>query len=109
MIEALRSGELSINRASALIKDPAKQLEAFRLHKSRRAINRVVSVLQANHLRGMPAAQELNLSHVATALLGMAESSRSNILVEQLSHPDHFVVISSALLKTLQRQGVLTP
>jgi hypothetical protein len=39
------SGELSINKASALVKDPAKQLEAFRLHKSGKAINRVIRVL----------------------------------------------------------------
>ena len=109
LLEALRSGELSINKASTLTRNPAKQLEAFRLHKSRRAINRVVSVLQANHLRGVSAAQELNLFQVATALLRMAESNRSLVLIEQLSHPDHFVVISSALLRTLQRQGVLTP
>ena len=109
LIEALRSGELSINKASALIKDPAKQLEAFRLHKSGKGINRVIRVLQSNHLRGVPDVGELNLLRLAKALLDMAESSRSLVLVEQLSHRDHFVVVSSALLKTLQRQGVLTP
>lgn len=107
LLEALRSGELSINRASAFISDPVKQLEAFRLYRSRSAINRVISVLHSNHISGKPPEELLDLSRIATALLKMRESSLSGVLIDQVTHPDHFVIVSSSLLKALERQGEL--
>ena len=54
LLEALRAGEISIHRASILLRKPEQQLEQLMLYRNLRGITRTVNTLLQAHCRPAP-------------------------------------------------------
>lgn len=106
--EALRSGEVSIHRASAWLRIPKQQLDQLRLHQNLRGITRTIGSLQRPH-RLPPGDSLLDLQRIGCALAAMAPDQREAVLVAEVKVPGKVLLLSPALLQTLTRQGELQP
>lgn len=106
VLEALRSGEISINRASGWLKVPEKQLDQLRLYQNLRGIARTIGSLQRRH-RSVSGGGPLDLGRIASALASVPPEQRENVLVAQVRISGNVLLLSPALLQTLTRQGEL--
>ncbi len=108
VLEALRSGEVSIHRASLWLRTPEKQLDQFRLYQNRRGITRTIGSLQRRH-RFPPGDGPLDLRRIAGALAAVSPEQRENVFVAEVKIPGNVLLLSPALRQTLTRQGELRP
>ena len=106
--EALRSGEVSIHRASAWLRIPKQQLDQLRLHQNLRGITRTINSLQRRH-RLPPGDSLLDLQSIARALAAMAPDQSEAVLVAEVKVPGKVLLLSPALRQALTRQGALQP
>jgi hypothetical protein len=106
--EALRSGEVSIHRASAWLRTPKQQLDQLRLHQNLRGVTRMIGSLQRPH-RLPPSDSLLDVQRIAHALAAMSPDQRETVLVAEVKVPGKVLLLSPALLQTLTRQGELQP
>jgi hypothetical protein len=106
--QALRTGEVSIHRASLWLRDPPKQLDQLRLHQSKRGLShKIDSLLQAH--RRVAQSQDLDLQCVLISLSALAPERKSSILVSELEISGEVILISSELRRHLTTQRELQP
>jgi hypothetical protein len=106
--EALRSGEVSIHRASAWLRIPKQQLDQLRLHQNLRGITRTIDALQRSHR--LPSGDSLlDLQRIACALAAMGPDQRETVLIAEAKVPGKVLLLSPELFQTLTRQGELQP
>lgn len=108
LTEALREGEVSINRASEWIECGRKPEDSLRLHRSRRGIRRGIRDLIARHRSSpIPPSERLDVERIAKAIVAMSPDKRKGVAIGELPGPGWTLVVSSALLRALEKQGEL--
>lgn len=105
LLEALREGEVSIHRASQWIECGGKPEDSLRLHRSRRGIRRDIRQLIARHQNSPASTSErLDLERIAKAIVGMTPDKRKNVAICEVPDSGWALVVSSALLRALEKQ-----
>jgi hypothetical protein len=106
LLAALREGEVSIHRASQWIERGGKPEDSLRLYRSRRGIRRDVRQLIARHRSSPnPPDERLDLERIAKAIVDMTPDKRMGVAIGELEHPGWALVVSSDLLRALEKQG----
>ncbi len=110
LLEALREGEVSIHRASVWLRDPDKQLDQLTLSRSLSGITRKIASLLRRHPLPSPRSDgQLELQRVEKALASLDPERRVSVLVSAIQIPGEVLLLSTGLLKALERQGELQP
>ncbi len=104
VLEALRSGEVNIHRASVWLKDSEKQLDQLRQYQDLRGIARTIGSLQRLH-RLPPGDEPLDLQRIGNALAAMPPEQREAVLVAEIQTPGQVILLSRELLQALTSQG----
>jgi ParB-like chromosome segregation protein Spo0J len=108
LLEALRAGEISIHRASILLRKPEQQLEQLRLYRNLRGITRTVNTLLQAHCRPAPN-DGLDLQRIVGALAAMTPEQKEAVLIEEVNIPGSVLLFSREFRHALTRQGELQP
>jgi len=106
VLEALRSGEVSIHQASVWLRKPERQLEAFRTFRDLRGINGTIQSLLRGH-RNSPGDGQLDLQRIAAALATFHPEDSCSVLVAEIKVPGEVLLLSSALRHALTSRGEL--
>lgn len=108
LLEALRSGEISIHRASLWLQRPKQQLEQLRLHQNLRGITRTVDSL-LNAYRRPAVGGPLDLQRILGALAAMVPEQKESVLVAvaEIDIPGNVLLLSPSLREALISQGEL--
>lgn len=111
VVQAVREGEVSIHGASEWLKQPNKQLDQLRLHRlylGKCGISSLVDALLNRHrTQGAGSDGALDVQRVISALVAMSVERKSSILVGEIQAPGEVLLLSTSLLHSLERQGVL--
>ena len=86
VLEALRSGDVNIHRASLWLKTPEKQLDQLRLYQGIRGITRTIGSLQRLH-RLSSGDGTLELQRIARALAAMPPEQREVAQIGEIQTP----------------------
>ena len=108
VLEALRDGEVSIHSAFVWLKNPEKQLHQLTLHRNLRGITRTIETLQRRHRISHPEREgQLDIQRIGYALAAMSNDRNASVLITSIQLPGKFLLLSAALLKSLESQGEL--
>jgi hypothetical protein len=99
LLQALRSGEVSVHRAWLWLAEPEHQLDHLSLYRDRRGINRAVDALLSAHHNHVHQ-EQFDLGHLATALAGLDSKQRENLLISEVNVAGE-VLLLLRLLDTL--------
>jgi hypothetical protein len=109
VLDALRMGEVSIDRASAWLRTPEKQSDNLRLHRmhlSKRGITgKINSLLRAHRVPPPADNRVLDVQRIGRGLAAMSSERTASILVSAIQVPDETLLLSAGLLQALQSQG----
>lgn len=106
MLEALRSGEITINRAECWIKHPDHQLEELRAFRRVRGVGAKVGALLGRKKSSQTRA-DLDITRICSAIQAQTPSFKKEIVVREMQVPGRFAVFSRELLQSLENQGEL--
>jgi hypothetical protein len=104
VLEALRAGEVSIHKASILIRKADKQLDGLRMHQNRRGIATAVNSLLRAH-RAQHSNEQLDALHIGMALARLGSKQNNAILVAEVKVPGVVLLLSTELREALTSQG----
>jgi hypothetical protein len=104
ILVALDEGEVTIHRAWTWLKKPETQLESLHLHQARHAISTLVDRLQRVHVNAKAAAAPPDIHQLGRAL---STASLRNVLIGEIRVPGNLILLSKALLQSLEFQGKL--
>lgn len=107
VIEALRSGELSIHRAWRWIEVPKqRQLVQLGIYRDRHGISRTVHALLRAH-RDSSDEELFDAGRIGGALTSLDAKRRESLLIAEVKVPGEVLLLSPALRRILTRQGEL--
>jgi len=108
VLEALRSGEVSIHRASVWLKNPEQQFDQLSLYRNMRGITRTIDSLLDAHRLSHPASEgQLDIQRIGSALAAMGPARKTSVLVGEIQVPGEVILLSRKLLHALTSQGEL--
>lgn len=104
LLQALRSGEISIHRAWGWSKAyPEQQREALRFFQSERGVKRTIRLLLSQHRRKSPPAIP-DLSNLITQLSALDTSKFGPVSVAVIKAPGRTVFLTEELFQALESQ-----
>ena len=106
ILEALRSGEVSIHRASVWLREPERQLEKFRMHQNLNGITGTIKSLLRAH-RNSSKDEQLDSQGIVTALAMLDPQRSSAIYVAEIKISGEVLLLSPSLLQALTSQKEL--
>jgi hypothetical protein len=106
VLDALRTGEVSIHQTSLWLRRPDKQLDELGLRQNRRGISATVdSLLRSHHDAVLD--DQLDLQRITAAIAKLHSIQRDSILVAEVKVPGNVLLLSTELRKALTTQGEL--
>lgn len=108
LLEALRTGEVSIHRASEWLKNPEPLCDQLLRHRTVSGITKKVNTFLQKH-RSKPRAPDrpLDIKRLGNALAGMDSGRLADVVVAPIRAPGQVLLISEQLLHNLDAQGEL--
>jgi hypothetical protein len=111
LLKALRSGEVSIHRASVWPNTPEEQMACLRLYRDVRGVESKIGSLLSVHRR--PKISEtgpsLDLVRIIRALATMGSEPKTSIIVSEVRVSGQVLLLSTDLLRALETQGEFEP
>ena len=111
VVQAVREGEVSIHCASEWLKPPEKQLDRLQMHRmylGKSGISSVVDALLKRHqTQGADNDGALDVRRVVSALAALTTERKAAILVGEIQTTGDVLLLSTALLRSLEHEGVL--
>lgn len=107
LLQALRRGEISINKASQWSKKaPEEQVELLGHHQSQRDIKRSIRILISRH-RSKRSQAAPDLGKLVSGLCSLDLSKLGSVSVEVIKAPGKTIFLSEPLFRALEAQGEL--
>jgi hypothetical protein len=107
-LEALRSGEIKINRAFCWLRQGKSLTDELANHRSQCGLPKAINLLLRRHLRKPQAVEGITDVHrIGIALAAMDPVHRANVVVVPIRVPGQLLLLSEQLWHNLQRQGEL--
>lgn len=108
LLEALRNGEVKINRAYCWLRLGVPLTDQLAQHRALLGTSKAVDLLLRRHQSKPQATKEiLDPRRIGSALLAMDSALRANVVVAPIRAPGQFLLLSEQLLHNLQTQGEL--
>jgi hypothetical protein len=105
---ALLARELSIHRAHGWLSKPEDQLNKFSVYQNTRELLKKVHALLANHqLSRSGSEQLLDVSRIGCAITAIASEQNEPTVVREIEVKGNVLLLSTQLLRRLERQAVL--
>jgi hypothetical protein len=106
VLDALRSGEVSIHRASLWLKTPEEQAARLRLHRDIRGVeSKIGSLLSVHRCPQTSESGLLDLKRIVGALTTLGSKRTTSIVVSEVRISGQVLLLSTDLLRALETHG----